>query len=221
MARVTGKYLSQLEWKDIRDLKLKEARPLLKKARQALESRAKSLEKSGVYSQALENVKTALKDTKAVSRTKLGEAQKEIYRISKFFGEKGSTIAGARKIATQQDIAIFGANESGRPIHRMKPAQRARFWSIYNEYLETYKTAEAIYGSNKIQQFLGDAIWNNRKNPNFDVNADTLESINLKLYNIEEQISRTKEAQSDLNSHWERVVPNANIYSGNWNPWEE
>jgi len=227
MARVTNKFLADLTWEDISSMKTKEIRPLLQSARKNLENRLRTFEsKPSVYSPAVENIsdyyaqKGQGDKKKAVSRMKLSDMRSELNRISDFFSAKTSSIAGARKVATEQDIAIFGSTKTGKPSHRMTRSERTQFWALYDEYLNTYKSAAYIYGSNKIQQFLGDALLESRsRKGEFDFSIiEKLSPSNINIADLE--VNPNFQASSSqftrLSDRTDENVPN--IYSGRWNP---
>lgn len=227
MARITNKYLSELTWEDISSLKVKEIRPLLQTARQNLERRLGTFEKApSVYSPAAEKIKEYYdergqgKRKKSVNKMKLSDMRSELNRISDFFRAKTSTVKGSRKVATEQDIAIFGSTKTGRPTHRMTKDERTQFWSLYEEYLNVHKSAMYIYGSNKIQQFLGDALLESRsRRGGFDFSLlNKILSEKGSLSDLEINVDRTSPASqfTRISERNDENVPN--IYSGRWNP---
>lgn len=214
MPRITGKSLGEMSWEDIKGMNRSTAREYLKKARSLYGSRKSSFDKTSmsIVSPALRKMEEYYASQEStgkipISKITLGKAQSELYRLTKFFGSKSSTIKGSREISTEQDITIFGANKMGKPNKRLNKRQRENFWDLYNEYLNTYKTADAIYGSGKIQQFLGDMVYGSRSN--LDVNADTLQALQLNL-----QWSNTNPFKTMSDRAEEDV---RNVYSGGWN----
>ena len=82
----------------------------------------------------------------------------EVFHIQEFFNSKTADVKGAREVMRNQDASIFGVDSKGRPLKRMSIEERTEFWATYEEFLNTYKNAEAIYGSDRIQQYLGDVM---------------------------------------------------------------
>ena len=187
MARITYAYLASLTSQDLNALSRRQAQGLLREARKKFQARVRQLEKvaSSVYSHSLNKMQDFYSETetKAPSQTNLQDAKKELARLRDFFASEGSTVEGARKIQREQDARIFGEDEFGRPKSRMTLNQRKRFWSIYEEFSSSYTNAEYLYGSNRIQQFLGQMI---KADPDrkFGVDSNTFEFL---LSMLEEQ----------------------------------
>lgn len=159
MPRVTYKYIKNLDIASLGKMSKKDVVQLLNQVRHKFNIRQGQFEKAGknVYSPALEKMEEYYKEngTTPPSKISRNKAINEISNIQEFFNSKTSDVKGAREVMRQQDIRIFGETASGRPQHRMTVEQRTKFWSLYNEFTSTYKNAEAIFGSNKIQQYLG------------------------------------------------------------------
>lgn len=211
MARILIKDIASLDWEAISHMKLSETRAYLKEARKYFQTKESQFEGrySNVYSQAYEHMKSFYQSDKstrdiAISKIRKSPAQKELYRLSKFFEAKSSSVQGARKVATEQDIRVFGEKSPGKPARRMTKKQRESFWALYDEYLNTYKTADSMYGSGKIQQFLGNMV-RSTKGGVLDVNAKNIENLNTLLK------KHPFKAISD------RADSYANVLSGKWN----
>lgn len=162
MPRVTYDYIKNLDPAEIGRMSKSQLTDLLRKIRVKYQTRQKQLNKvkDTVYSPALEKMEdyydaNGMQNLNKISRNK---AINEIANLQDFFNAKTSDVSGARAVQREQDIRIFGATKSGRPKQRMTVEQRTQFWSFYNEFINTYKTAEAIYGSGRIQQYLGDML---------------------------------------------------------------
>ena len=226
MARLDKNYFKNLSWDEINNMKGKELRRVLEKARDLYERQAikfEGLTGSKVYSPSYEKMKGFYESkapkgkgqfsqlNRSLKNVKVNDLKSELYRLSNFFESETSTVQGARKYEIRQDTQIFGENDAGRPVYRMNKEERSKFWSLYNEYKSTFKTSETIYGSGRIQQFLGDMIANDGE---IDISMETLERLNQKLIN-----SRTPEfpynSSNVFKSASERMP---NVYSGNWNP---
>lgn len=151
-------------------LNQEQAAEMLKQFREKFRYRQKAFDRagSGVYSPALEKMeeyynRNGVQSPESMSLNKI---RSELFNIKDFFNAKTSDVKGARQVMREQDIRIFGAKEDGKPMHRMTTEERVKFWEVYDEFLRTYKNAEAIYGSDKIQQYLGEMTIGDRKNKN-------------------------------------------------------
>lgn len=156
--KLTPQKLKTLKMEELGKMKQEEMISVLEQARKLYEKRAATFEKKpSVYSYAYEKMEAYYEDgvqpTEQMSRNK---AYTEIARLQSFFNSVTATVRGSQKVATDQDKRIFGENALGRPVHRMSKEERANFWHAYDEFKNQYKTAEAVFGSDKIQQFLGE-----------------------------------------------------------------
>jgi len=203
MPRVTYDYIKNLDPAFIGGLSKSEALDLLRKIRAKYNTRAKQLEKvsSSVYSPALAGMEDFYERVgkKAPSKMTRNQILNEIFNLQGFFQAESSTVAGARKIQREQDIRIFGETPSGRPKKRMTLKQREKFWSIYNEFISTFKTAEYLYGSNKIQQYLGQYLISSKK---VDVDMDTLYNLESLLRDEQEEIYNGDYSGSVFSGTW-------------------
>lgn len=133
--------------------------PLLREARAAYQRQAATFSRNAsVYSHA-----KALMDEwygdhglKAISRMKKSEIQPELYRLQEFFGSKTSTVTGARKVAIETDRRLFGADESGKPLFRMKKDEASNFWANYHAFEELNEAFVRNATSEFVQQVLGE-----------------------------------------------------------------
>ena len=82
--------------------------------------------------------------------------------------------------------------------------QRSKFWSIYEEFQRTFKNAEYLYGSNRIQQYLGDMVIKKRLKAGNDIDVEDLNSL---LSSLQQSI----EEQEEQGGY---EFENANVYSG-------
>lgn len=164
----------------IADMKMGGARELLKKMRIQFERRAgtheravdkneygfklKGGEERRYYSNAYENIKEyySKKGTPDVDNMPIEKIKSELYKLHDFFNAQGSTVSGARKIAKEQDIRIFGENPQGRPNYIMTSEQRKVFWNVYDEAAKSAGMASAIARSYSLekngQEILGQII---------------------------------------------------------------
>ena len=181
---------------------------LLRKMRTKFQSRSKQLEKveEKVYSPALEKMEAYYDDgRKTLSRITMNQAKSEIFQLQDFFNAETSTVSGARRVMREQDLRIFGASPKGMPKKRMTVDQRTKFWSFYKEFLSTYKNAEYIYGSNKIQQFLGDMFIKSKRG-----NSSSTE---LSEENFDSLLSAL---QLSIEEQEEYEYGDNDVFSGNW-----
>jgi hypothetical protein len=171
MARkITYAKLKSMDATEISKLSQKEAAEMLKQFREKFRYRQKAFNRAGknVYSPALEKMqdyydRNGVQSPEALNVNRI---RSELFHIQEFFNSKTADVKGARQVMREQDARIFGTNEKGAPLKRMTIEERTKFWSVYEEYLKTFKNAEAIYGSDKIQQFLGDLTLGNRGRKN-------------------------------------------------------
>ena len=207
--RVTYEYIKGLTPSEIGKMSKSQSVDLLRKMRTKFQTRNKQLEKAGgiVYSPALEKMDAYYEDgRKSLSKITMNQAKSEIFQLQDFFKAETSTVAGARKVMKEQDARIFGTTPKGTPKKRMTVEQRTKFWSFYKEFLNTYKTAEYIYGSNKIQQFLGDMFIKSKRG-NCSSTELSEENFNSLLSSLQLSIEEQEEYEYGDND----------VFSGNWN----
>ena len=175
---------------------------LTKKIRVKTNTRVNQLEKAkNVYSPAKEKLKENLKESN-IDKMSRNALIHEIVTHQNFHQSKTSTVEGARKVATQQDIMIFGVGKTGRPKHRMKPEQRTKFWSLYEEFMKTYKNSYARFGYQAIFQQLGEMHIQGKIRTGKGINTNDLEELLHRLENEEEEENGDYEFDG------------ANVYSG-------
>lgn len=166
---------------DIKSLKAKEAKAMVREAREAIAKATAALEKASYtktgkqsptfYSSAYENLSEWIGEhfkTRSIAPSKLKrvDAVAELQAYKKFFGAKSSTVAGAREIMKQQDARIFGVDASGKPLKRMTRTQRENFWSLYDEFITGDTTAALAYQKySNLQQEIGKIVKQRRKDP--------------------------------------------------------
>ena len=166
--RLTYDKLARMTPEEIGKLKKPEMIELLKQARGKVETRFRQLDREkNLYSPAQEKLRDYY-DTmgkNAPSRASRNKAMNEIFRIQEFLQSKTSTVKGAKKVMKEQDMRLFGVKEKkmfGKTVtvakNTMTLDQRTQFWSLYNDFISTNKTAEFIYGSGRIQQELADMV---------------------------------------------------------------
>lgn len=131
----------------------------------------------GIYSPAAENVKAGMSN-KSYSKMTKNQLIHDISLQIQFHKAKTSTVKGTREWQRTQDIYIFGKGESGLPKHTLNPTQRKNFWSLYREFNAQYKNARYLIGYDKIQQFLGDMVAQDKSIVNYnEINPATLEEL--------------------------------------------
>lgn len=180
---------------------------LVRRVRVKNQTRLEQLEKaSSVYSPAGEKMRAFYESNGEKSPSKMTRNQMlgELFASQSFHSAQTSTVAGSRKVAREQDIRIFGAKPSGAPKARMTREQRSKFWAIYDEFTRTYKNMEYLYGSNRIQQALGEMIKGNK--------IKTLGSLNVEDFDM--LLNNLAESQEEEQGDYE--FDDANVYSGRW-----
>jgi hypothetical protein len=143
------------------------AQEMLRQFREKFRYREKAFNRAGknVYSPALEKMEDYYdrNGERSPEKMTVHQIRSELFHIQEFFKSKTGDVKGAREVMREQDIRIFGENARGNPAKRMTIEERTKFWSVYEEFLSTYKNAEAVYGSEKIQQYLGSLTIGNRR----------------------------------------------------------
>lgn len=168
MARkITYAKIKSMEASEISKLSQKEAADMLRQFREKFRYRQKAFDRAGknVYSPALEKMESYYdrNGVQSPDSMNVNKIRSELFHIQDFFKSDTADVKGARKVMRDQDARIFGTNEKGQPLKRMTIEERTKFWSVYEEFLKTYKNAESLYGSGKIQQYLGDLTLQDRK----------------------------------------------------------
>lgn len=167
--KITYSQLKKMSSSEISSLNTKDgsAQEMLRQFREKFRYRMKAFDRAGknVYSPALEKMESYYdrNGVQSPETMNVNRIRSELFHIQEFFNSKTADVKGAREVMREQDARIFGTNERGTPIKRMTIEERTKFWSVYEEFLKTYKNAEALYGSDKIQQYLGDLTLQDRK----------------------------------------------------------
>lgn len=160
--RLTYAKLKTMSAVEISKLNQKEAAEMLHKFREKFRYRKKAFDRAGknVYSPSLEKMENYYdrNGVQSPETMNVNRIRSELFHIQEFFNAKTSDVKGARDVMRDQDASIFGVDSKGRPLKRMSIEERTEFWATYEEFLKTYKNADALYGSNKIKQFLGDVM---------------------------------------------------------------
>lgn len=168
MARkITYAKLKSMSATEISKLSQKEAAEMLKQFREKFRYRQKAFDRAGknVYSPSLEKMEDYYErnGVQSPESMNVNRIRSEMFHIQEFFNSKTADVKGAREVMREQDARIFGTNSRGTPLKRMTIEERTQFWATYEEFLRTYKNAESIYGSDKIQQYLGELTLDSRK----------------------------------------------------------
>lgn len=170
MARITYSKIKSMDASEISKLDQKHAAEMLRQFREKFRYRQKAFDRAGknVYSPAMEKMEGYYErnGVQSPESMNVNRIRSELFHIQEFFNSKTADVSGARKVMREQDARIFGVNERGVPRYRMTIEERTKFWSVYEEYLNTFKADEARYGSDKIQQFLGDITIDDRGRKN-------------------------------------------------------
>ena len=204
MARVTYQYIKDLKPGELGKMSKSQLADLLRKVRSKTRNRMEQLEKvSNLYSPAKEKFDATVKQPSVGKMSRNGMIH-EILEHQSFHQSQTSTVSGARKVAREQDARIFGETKSGRPKHRMTLEQRSKFWSLYDEFQLTYKNAEYLYGSNRIQQYLGDMLLKNKLKSGQNI---SVEDLSVLLNELQQSV----EEQEDDGDY---EYGDANVFSG-------
>lgn len=160
--RITYAKLKSMEASEISKLSQKEAAEMLRQFREKFQYRQKAFDRAGknVYSPALEKMEDYYErnGVQSPDSMNVNRIRSELFHIQEFFNSKTADVKGARKVMRDQDASIFGVDSKGRPLKRMSIEERTEFWATYEEFLKTFKNAEAMYGSDRIKQYLGDVM---------------------------------------------------------------
>lgn len=197
MARkITYAKLKSMGASEISKLNQKDAAEMLRQFREKFRYRQKAFDRAGknVYSPALEKMEDYYErnGVQSPETMNVNRIRSELFHIQEFFNSKTADVKGAREVMREQDARIFGTNERGAPLKRMSIEERTKFWSVYEEFLKTFKNAEAMYGSERIQQFLGDLTLGDRGKKNIFRKGDLgliqqLNALNTMLRESEEE----------------------------------
>lgn len=165
--RITYAKIKSMDASEISKLSHMEAADMLRQFREKFQFRQRAFSRAGknVYSPALDKMESYYERNKVQppESMNINRIRSELFHIQEFFNAKTGDVKGAREVMREQDARIFGTTKSGRPRFRMTIDERRKFWSVYEEFLRTYKNYETKYGSNKIMQYLGDMTVEDRK----------------------------------------------------------
>lgn len=219
MAKVTKKSLLNLKTSDISKMKNPELRALLRGARQLYTQQEKVLNRYAqqVYSHAHELMKDYYKENgmRSVSRMRQSELRGEVFRLQEFFDSQSATVPGARKIALEQDLRIFGGDkEKRRPSRRMTVDERRNFWDAYDEYKNMHSESYIRnMGSNSIQQMLSQiAVESANFGDDFSGDPDDHWFTAEMLADLDRKVKERKESEDWETSGYDNF--DGNVYSG-------
>lgn len=165
--KITYNQLKNMSATAISKLNKQQAAEMLNQFREKFRYREKAFDRAGknVYSPALEKMDEYYKrnGVQSPDSMNVNKIRSELFHIQEFFNSDTADVKGARKVMREQDARIFGVNDRGAPKYRMTIEERTKFWETYNEFVNTFKNYESIYGSDRIQQFLGEMTISGRK----------------------------------------------------------
>lgn len=219
-------YLKHISPDDIKNMKNKEAEKILRDMLKKVGSRERQFREAGdtVYSSALDTLtKNIFEDevlrghvTKQgewsiskidVKKEKINDKKKLIRQIRNFLNSKTATVKGARRVSRDQDLMIFGSNDSGRPLYRLTSEERTEFWSVYEEFQRTYPSAGVEY--RYLMQRIGEEIISDRKKGVFGRFTQGGFVSASRLAELYEKMNRERlENAPDIEP---------NVFSGRWN----
>lgn len=149
-----------------KDTSIEDLRSMVRTLRTGYMRRVASFNKKDLVSYAqisLEGSMTGSQDKPLKNMTR-NQLILEFSRYSKFFRDETSTEAGIRKVNIDQDRRVFGTDSLGNPLRTMSNEERARFWRLYDEYINQQPLATAKYGSESVQQQLADVMFTENQN---------------------------------------------------------
>lgn len=176
MEKISLQRLKRMSPEEISQLSRDEMRSLVTQARKMATKRLRTFEKEpSVFSYAVDKLSGYYEDgMEGVKKETRNRLMQEVFRLQSFFNARTSTVRGSRAVAREQDIRIFGSTDDGKPKRRMTWAQRERYWSLYDEFINQKKNAYYIFTSDKIQQYLGEMVVNGAS---LSVESDNIENI--------------------------------------------
>lgn len=206
--------ISQLDYQEkLFSQSTEELGKTLKMLQQSYQRRVASFRKKKIWSPAVTgaeeysrvykgSVKKLMEGPQASSPKRLrGKLMHEIAKYTQFFRDKSSTEKGAREIAKQQDIMLFGADKRGRPRNQLTKEERDAFWSAYNEYMNQNPTKALM--SSQVQEVLADVMIDRGKGISWQEILAELQA---------------REASEELSSQLNNG--GFNVYSGRGNPFD-
>lgn len=186
---------------EISKWKQKEMASTLKKLRTSYSRRVASFHRKGIVSEAEIAFGAGHSMKRNIEDMTRNQMLFEVARLQAFFQSKTSTERGVREVNMAQDASIFGVNRRGIPKYTMNNEERARYWALYHEYYNMYKSESTRYSSESIKQMLGEILRSREINPS-------------------DFVSILDKVQSELESQRESELEEdfaANVYQGRGN----
>ena len=219
MAKITKKSLLNFKPSDISKMKNPELRSILRGARQLYAQQEKVLNRYSqqVYSHSHELMKDYYKENgvRNISRMRQSELRGEVFRLQEFFDSQSATVPGARTIALEQDLRIFGGDKQRRkPNRRMTVNERKNFWDAYDEYKNMHsETYVRNMGSNNIQQMLSQiAVEYENFGDDFSEDPDDHWFTAELLADLDRKVNERKKSEEWENANYDNF--NGNVHSG-------
>lgn len=138
----------------------KAATRLLKKVMNLTKRRVKAIEKSGVYSPAVQHIlhspsgKNYL-DTKISEIDTIQKTTAMISILHDFWAAQSSSISGAKKLEKEQNARIWGTKANGTPLYTMNIDEARAYWALVNEYGRQHPET-THFDSTRIQAVIGE-----------------------------------------------------------------
>lgn len=197
IARIPDIEISRLKGEEGRKQLIKYVRTL----QAGYKRRVQSFNRQGEFSHAQYSLESSFSPGARgkISNMNMRQLHMEFARYAQFFKSETSTLEGIRKINRQQDIRIFGVDETtGRPLQTMSASQREEYWKLYDEYMRQNPTHSLA--SEQIQQIIGSAQF---------IPTDRTYDLSKRIEEIRAELER----QRNLDS-MQRSTPNAYLGGG-------
>ena len=149
---------------------MKRMSKILSTLQQSFSRRAEQFINAGIYSHAVQSVleQSPMSQTPAqIIKNSSNNVQarnkmlRDIVIYQKFFSDQTSSLRGAYEVMNAQAKRIFGTNKKGTPLYMPNQMEWKKFWSIYNEYNNIYKTDNSNLYSSLVQQSIAYVMQNN------------------------------------------------------------
>ena len=169
---------------------MKQMSKILSTLQRSFTRRADQFINAGIYSHAVQSVldqspisqtpSQIIKNSSNVVQAR-NKMLREIVIYQKFFSDQTSSLRGAYDVMNSQAKRIFGVNKKGIPVYMPNQMEWKKFWSIYNEYNNIYKTDNSNLYSSLVQQSIAYIMQNNYTgSENF---MDTLDAVHREVHN--------------------------------------
>lgn len=197
IARIPDIEISRLKGEEGRKQLIKYVRTL----QAGYKRRVQSFNRQGEFSHAQYSLESSFSPGARgkISNMNMRQLHMEFARYAQFFKSETSTLEGIRKINRQQDIRIFGVDETtGRPLQTMSASQREEYWKLYDEYMRQ-NPAHSL-ASEQIQQIIGSAQF---------MPTDRTYDLSKRIEEIRAELERQRSLDS-----MQRSTPNAYLGGG-------